>query len=229
MNHLITDSASRPENASVKEITVGHQIKPVLFKLMAVVFSGILAACQTPPPPAPTVAQVDRPQQPEVLTIKEGDVLKIAFPGAPSLDTIQQVRRDGRITLPTGEEIVAAGNTSADLEQSLIKRYASQLVSKEVVVTVTASSFEVYVSGMVLHPGKIQSDHPLSALEAIMEAGGFDNEKADIQKVEVIRNDGGKTKNYVVNLKLVLEGKQNEPFYLKPSDIVYVPEKFSWF
>jgi hypothetical protein len=32
-----------------------------------------------------------------------------------------------------------------------------------------------------------------------------------------------------LNLKLVLEGKQNEQFNLKPSDIVYVPEKFSWF
>ena len=31
------------------------------------------------------------------------------------------------------------------------------------------------------------------------------------------------------DLKLVLQGKQSEPFYLKPSDIIYVPEKFAWF
>jgi len=36
-------------------------------------------------------------------------------------------------------------------------------------------------------------------------------------------------KNYKLNLKAVLQGKQNEPFYLKPADIVYVPERFSMF
>ena len=30
-------------------------------------------------------------------------------------------------------------------------------------------------------------------------------------------------------LKEALEARQSKPFYLKPSDIVYVPEKFSWF
>jgi hypothetical protein len=35
--------------------------------------------------------------------------------------------------------------------------------------------------------------------------------------------------NYTLNLKLVLQGRQGTPFYLKPADIVYVPEKFSWF
>ena len=27
----------------------------------------------------------------------------------------------------------------------------------------------------------------------------------------------------------VLQGEQDEPFDLKPSDIIYVPERFSWF
>src|ERR1017187_10398429 len=38
--------------------------------------------------------------QSEELTIREGDTLKVSFPGAPNLDTTQLVRRDGRITLP---------------------------------------------------------------------------------------------------------------------------------
>jgi protein involved in polysaccharide export with SLBB domain len=62
-----------------------------------------------------------------------------------------------------------------------------------------------------------------------MEAGGFDNAKADMRAVVVIRREEGQTKNYTLNLKLVLEGKLSEPFYLKPFDIVYVPERFSWF
>jgi protein involved in polysaccharide export with SLBB domain len=191
-----------------------------------------LTGCQAPYSGTPVGLTGQQPaagSQSKELTIREGDTLRISFPGTQNLDTIQQVRRDGKITLPLGEEMAVTGMTPIELEHALVKLYGPQLISKEVTVTVMASSFAVYVSGSVLHPGKIVSDHPLSALEAIMEAGGFDNDKADIAAVVVIRNEGGKTRNYSLNLKLVLEGKQNEPFNLEPSDIVYVPEKFSWF
>jgi polysaccharide export outer membrane protein len=85
------------------------------------------------------------------------------------------------------------------------------------------------VTGAVIRPGKILSNRPITALEAIMEAGGFDYTKAKLTAVTVIRHEQGGVKNCTLNLKLVLEGKQKTPFYLKPSDVVYVPEKFSWF
>ena len=167
---------------------------------------------------------------PEVQTISEGDVLRIEFPGSPNLNTTQGVRRDGRISLSIVGEVLVTGMTPVDLEKDLAKRYSTQLLSSEVNVTVVSSSFSVFVTGAVLKPGKIQPDHPISALEAVMEAGGFDNEKADTEDVVVIRQmPGGGTKNYTVNLKDVIDGKSSAPFYLKPSDIVYVKEKFSWF
>jgi hypothetical protein len=82
---------------------------------------------------------------------------------------------------------------------------------------------------MVLHPGKIMSDHPLTALGAIMEAGGFDFNTANTKDVVVIRREGKIMKTYKFNLKDVLKGKQSEPFSLKPYDIVYVPQRFSMF
>lgn len=186
----------------------------------------LLAGCETPPVASPITAA---DKTPEVLTIRAGDVLKISFPGAPNLDTTQTVRRDGRITMPLGGEIVAAGQTPGGLEQELVKTYSSQLISKEVSVTVVSSSFSVFVTGSVIHPGKVTSDHPIAVLEAVMEAGGFDNAKADMRAVVVTRQENGQYKNYTVNLKLVLEGKQSEPFYLKPGDVVFVPERFTVF
>ena len=108
-------------------------------------------------------------------------------------------------------------------------RRASQISSKEVIVFVQSSSFPVFVSGAVIHPGKILSDHPITALEAVMEAGGFDYNTANLKSVKVIRNENGVMKNYVVNLKSILDGNANKPFYLKPSDIVYVPERLQIF
>jgi polysaccharide export outer membrane protein len=164
-----------------------------------------------------------------VLVLHEGDELRITFPGAPNLDSVQKVRTDGRITLAMVGEVEAAGSTPSELEKKLLELYSGQLVSKEVSVTVISSTFTVFVSGAVLKPGKIVSDRPISALEAVMEAGGFDSTRADMQAVRVVRIEDGTSKNYVVNLKLALEGGQSAPFYLKRSDIVFVPEKFSWF
>ena len=92
-----------------------------------------------------------------------------------------------------------------------------------------SSSFPVFVTGAVLKPGKIVSDHSMTALEAIMEAGGPDYTKANLKAVKVIRLEDGQFKTYTLDLKLLLEGKGNEPFYLKPSDIVRVPERFVLF
>lgn len=165
----------------------------------------------------------------EAITLREGDVLKISFPGAPNLDTTQPIRRDGKIVLSMVGEVTAAGMSRADLQAEIIKLCASQLVSKEVTVTVVSSSFPVFVTGAVLRPGKIQSDHTLSALEAVMEAGGFDYTKANLRGVVVIRQEKSGVKRFTLDMKKVLDGKTAEPFYLQPSDIVYVPERFSWF
>jgi hypothetical protein len=69
----------------------------------------------------------------------------------------------------------------------------------------------------------------LTALEAIMEASGFDYTKANLKAVRIIRHENGRTEHHTVNLKRVLEGEETEQFILKPSDIIYVPERFNWF
>jgi len=169
--------------------------------------------------------------EPAAQLLSVGDVIRVSFPGAPNLDAPpQQIRRDGRINLAMVGEVMAAEKTPADLEKELGVLYAPQLVSKEIKVTVVSSTFAVLVNGAVLRPGKITADRVLTALEAVMEAGGFDSGRADPKAVVVIRMDAaGRTQNHTIDLKAVLEGKSSEPFYLRANDIVYVPEKFSWF
>jgi polysaccharide export outer membrane protein len=191
---------------------------------LLMIFATGCQTTRTAPPTASAEASVSAPQ-----TIREGDELKISFPGAPNLDSTQKVRRDGRITLAMVGEMTATGKTPSELEKELLQKYGNDLITKEVSVTVVSSSFAVFVSGAVVRPGKITADHPITALEAVMEAGGFDSAKANMQAVVVVRNENGQTKNYSLNLKRVLDGQSSEAFYLKPSDIIFVPEKFSWF
>ena len=157
--------------------------------------------------------------------LTEGNTLAITFPGSPNLNTTQQIRHDGKIDLQLVGEITAAGRTPAELEKEIIKLYEPQIALRQVTVAVQSSSYPVFVTGSVMHPGKVMVDRPISALEAIMEAGGFDDAKANLRKVRVLRQEGGKLKPYTLNLKRVLEGSSKQIFYLRPSDIVYVPEK----
>lgn len=207
---------------------------------LALIAAGVLAGCKTQYVPSKepldnahngqaAKTEALTAKTPKLITLREGDVLKVSFPGSPTLDTTQQIRRDGKITMPLAGEVDAAGMTPPALEKKLADLYAPQLDSKQVTVEVVSSSFPVYVTGMVMHPGKILSDHPISALEAVMEAGGFDYSTADLKDVVVIRREGNIMKNYKINLKAALQGKESEPFYLEPADIVYVPEKFSVF
>jgi polysaccharide export outer membrane protein len=192
-----------------------------------------IAGCQTTEPAFPDgvvkQAQADADHS-EVILLREGDVLKITFPGAPELNSTQPIRRDGNIVLVQIGEVKAVGLTPEELHKELLKRGAAAgLLSKEVTVTVESSSFPVYVTGAVVRPGKITPDHPINILEAIMEAGGPDYTKANLKTVTVLRQEEGRIKSYTVNVKDMMQGLKAEPFYLKPYDTVYVKEKFAWF
>ena len=171
-----------------------------------------------------------KPAHSEIITLREGDTVKIDFPGSPNLDTTQQIRRDGKISLQLVGEVQASGLTPQELQDSLIKQYAPQIASKEITVSVESSTFPIFVTGAVVRPGKVLSDHPMTALEAVMESGGFDYATANMRSVKIIRNENGVMKHYTVNLKRVLDGDKDEvPFYLKPQDIIYVSERFELF
>jgi protein involved in polysaccharide export with SLBB domain len=114
------------------------------------------------------------------------------------------------------------------MEKELIKLYEPQLISKEVTVALESSAFQIYVTGAVLRPGKLVSDRPLTALEAVIDAG-VDYQKANLKSVTIIRRANGRTERHTLNLKKALKGTGEEPFYLKPGDIIFVRERFTWF
>ena len=67
-------------------------------------------------------------------------------------------------------------------------------------------------------------NRPLTAMEAIMEAGGF-TPQALPNKVGLLRKDEGIVKSYSVNLKDALKGSDTRPVFLQPDDIITVPRK----
>ena len=186
----------------------------------------LLSGCKSPQPTPITEADAARYND---ITLREGDVLKIAFAGTPSLNTTQQIRRDGNINLPLVGDVKAAGVSPGALETQILDAYGTQLLSREVTVSLESAAIPIFVTGMVLRPGKVMADRPITLLEAIMEAGGFDYNRANMKAIRVMRREGDRVRTFVLNLKAAIEGASDTPFYLRPGDMVYVPERFTLF
>ena len=186
----------------------------------------LLSGCKSPQPTPITEADAARYND---ITLREGDVLKIVFAGTPSLNTTQQIRRDGNINLPLVGDVKAAGIAPGILEKQILEAYGTQLLSREVTVSLESAAIPIFVTGMVLRPGKVMSDRPITLLEAIMEAGGFDYSRANMKAIRVMRREGDRVRTFVLNLKAAIEGASDTPFYLRPGDMVYVPERFTLF
>lgn len=189
----------------------------------------LLTGCRTAGPPVSSALMQQASAKDEAIVLREGDVVRLSFPGAPNLDDTQQIRRDGKLALKQGGEITAVGKTLADLEKEVLKVYEAQLVVKQVSVSLGSSAYPIFVIGAVLRPGKVMADRPLSVFEAIMEAGGPDFARANTKEVLVLREGASGLTTFKFNLKETLEGRSAPSFFVKPSDVIYVREKFSWF
>jgi polysaccharide export outer membrane protein len=158
-------------------------------------------------------------------TLQSGDVVQIVFPGATNMNTIQRIPLDGSIIMPFSDPIPAVGKTTVQLQADVLQRFEAQLQLKEVSITRISTAAAFYVSGAVLRPGKFPLDRPLTALEAIMEAGGADPQRGKLDDVRVVRYEAGRQVTYKLNLKDALSGRGGPPFVLKPFDVVHVPAK----
>lgn len=158
------------------------------------------------------------------LVFEAGDEIEVKFFYTPELNITQTVRPDGMISLELIGEVKAQGRTAAELRRELMRLYDPHLKAPE--IAVVARSFynrRVFVGGQVLKPGIVEMPGRMTALEAIMEVGGFDIRQAERKDVIVIRYAGGRRHAYKLDLKKAVAGKETEPFYLKPKDIVHVP------
>jgi len=182
----------------------------------------LLAGCAIPKEPN---WSPDEHSVPELtLVLAPGDEIGVTFLGAPDLNTTQRIRRDGCISLNLVGDYKAAGKTPQQVKQELLKLYATQIQVKETEISITSPS-PVFVAGAVTNPGRLETDRPLTALEAIMEMGGFNEKESNVRGVVVIRHGNGERWGYYLDFNDALKGKECRPFYLKSFDIVYVPRR----
>ncbi len=199
-----------------------------IMAILALVFCAALLGCATQSAVIPYASPEESATEPAPYLIQAGDKLEIKFFYNSELNETVVVRPDGKISLQLLDDIQAAGITPAELDDILTQKYAYEL--KKPVLTVIVRSFtgqRVYVGGEVNRPGLVSLTAGMSALQAVINAGGL-RETAKLENAIVIRK--GKDRKPIpmrVDLtKAIYEGNAQDHFRLKPYDIVYVPKTF---
>jgi polysaccharide export outer membrane protein len=194
--------------------------------LAAVFLLMVTAGCHSTPK---SRAMTPDDMVPTLFVLSPGDAIELTFmsPSATNFSGVHRINPEGTVTLPLVGQVAAAGKTAPDLQTELLGLYKKELQDPELIVGIAGSANQVYVSGAVLRPGRVSLDRPLTALEAVMESGGF-ADNADRKKVQVVRYVGDENQTWTINLD-VLSGDPVPPFYLRAKDILHVPAKFQWF
>lgn len=181
-------------------------------------------------PPVATRAQDMRP--PRLTTVTEnryrlqpGDVLEVQFRYTPEFNQTITVQPDGYISLEIGGDLKVAGFTIEETRQAILLQANKRL--QDPVATIVLKEFQkpyFVVSGEVAQPGKIEMRERVTALQAIMLAGGM-KESAKSSQVVVFRqinSDMAEVK--VLNLKDIRRTSDLEnDMTLQAGDMVFVP------
>ena len=186
-----------------------------------------LAATGQPPvvPPIPAEPPAAPPASEEYV-LRPGDVVDAKFFYNPDLNETLLVRPDGRVSLQLVGEVPAGGRTPAELRADLMTRYASVLRQPEVAIIVKQiAPRRLYVGGEVRTPSLLRVDAPVTALQAIFEAGGF-TRASKATDVVILRYHGTPQPEFIkVNLEPALRtGDKNSDVPLQPLDILWVPK-----
>jgi len=178
-----------------------------------------IASAQTPTKP-----QADKAMEDGDYRIGPEDVLQIIVWKNDTLSRTVSVRPDGKISLPLLDDVQAAGQTTRDLREFLMKKLGDYVAAPEVSVIVTdVRSMKVSVIGEVPKPGRYELKSRTTVLDILALAGGF-SQFASRSRIVILRPEGEKMQRILFNYNRVISaGGEAENIYLQPGDIVVVP------
>ena len=118
----------------------------------------------------------------------------------------------------------AAGISPGELKARIEERLKDYMDSPNVTIIVEAiQSYKIYVTGKVKKPGSMMVEKPVTVLQAIPLAGGFE-EYANDSEITIIRNNGNENILLNFNYKDVIKGRKPEQnIVLRSGDVVVVP------
>jgi polysaccharide export outer membrane protein len=189
-----------------------------LVVMFLIASASIAVAQQTGAPRLTTVTE-------ERYRLQPGDVLEVQFRYSPEFNQTVTVQPDGYISTEIGGDLKVAGLTVEQTRTAILRKAGERL--QDPVATIVLKEFQkpyFVVSGEVNTPGKLEMRERVTALQAIMLAGGM-KEGARSSQVVVFRRINSDTAEVkLLNLKSIRRTSDLEnDLTLQAGDMVYVP------
>jgi polysaccharide biosynthesis/export protein len=184
-----------------------------------------IAAASTPAPTSSSGSTGMTSKELNDFVIGSEDVLAVNVWKEPEVSRAVVVRSDGKISLPLLGDIQAAGKTPKQLQVEIAQGLTSHIPAPEVAVMVqTINSKKYSILGQVARAGTSPLSGPLTVLDAIAAAGGFQT-FAKRKKVYILRTGpDGREQRIPFNYLEVIKGKHPEQnVQLQARDIIIVP------
>ncbi len=157
-----------------------------------------------------------------------GDTLVLDYRLSPELDQTVTIGPDGFVDLNVAGAVKLAGLTMTEAHDLIIRLDSARLNEPE--LNLELKDFQhpyVVVAGQVMNPNRFEMREDMTAIQAVMLAGGF-KDSAKETKVVVFRRLNSKSdmaEVKVLNLHRIRKTSQLEhDMSLEPGDIIYVPE-----
>jgi polysaccharide export outer membrane protein len=163
----------------------------------------------------------------ERYRLHTGDSLLLEYRLSPELNQTAMIAPDGYVDLNVAGSVKIAGLTLQEAHDLIVQRASERLNQPE--LKLELKDFQrpyVMVAGQVQSPGKIEMREDMTALQAVMLAGGF-RDTAKESKIVVFRrisqgSDMAEVRE--LNLHKIHKTIQLEKdMALEPGDILYVP------
>ena len=176
------------------------------------------------------VAPAQRAAWQQHLTLGPGDVVTLALWGEPALThTEVAIGPDGRVSFAEAQDVLASGLTVDELRVKLNDELAKYRRAPLTMITPVAfRSKKYYMLGRVMTKGVYILDRPITVLEAVARAHGFENGLVDRNIIAVadfsrsfLMRQG---KRIPLNFENLFQtGDLSQNLSIEPGDYLYFP------
>lgn len=157
-----------------------------------------------------------------------GDTLLLEYRLSPELNQTVTVGPDGYVDLNVAGPAKLEGLTLTEAHDLIVRLASARLNSPE--LNIELKDFQrpyVVVAGQVMNPTRIEMREDMTAIQAVMLAGGF-RDSAKESRIVLYRRLNSKSdmaEVHVLNLHKIHKTAQLEQdMALQPGDVLYVPE-----
>ena len=160
-----------------------------------------------------------------LYTLHTGDVLSLEYRYTPEFNQTVTIQPDGYVNLSIAGSMHVVGMTVAEAHDAILVKVSSQLNHPELNLVLKEFQKPYYVvAGEVEHTGRFDFVENTTALQAVMQAGGFKDTAQQSQVVVFRRVNDGLAEVHQINLKGMHKNSDLErDLVLQPGDMILVP------